>query len=294
MTGALDRSAVRRAFERAAAGYDDAAFLYREIEHRLLERVDLLKLTPRRILDLGSGPGRAAAALKRRFRKARVVALDRAPEMARRSRARSRWFRPVEAVNADALNLPLATGSIDLAFSNLTLPWVDRRMSCFDELRRVLKPGGVVLFTTFGPDTLKELREAWQEAGGSARVHEFDDMHHVGDELVGAGFDDPVMDAEILTVNYREVLDLAHDLRRTGTQNASAGRPRALTGKTCWRRMQDAYERRRTSQGLPATWEVVYGHALAPPQGRPRRTAEGQEATFSVDKLRSTIRRRGT
>lgn len=292
MSSPLDPRAVRRAFQRAAPGYEDGAFLFREIEDRLLERVALLKIEPARILDLGTGPGRAAESLKRRFRKARVVALDLAPGMASRARARSRWLRPVDALCADAARLPLASGTFDLAFSNLMLPWVTERAVCFDELRRVLGSGGVLLFTTLGPDTLKEFREAWDETGESAHVHGFDDMHHIGDELVAAGFDDPVMDAEFLTVNYEDVMGLARDLKRTGAHNASTERPRALTGKARWRRMRDAYERLRTADGLPATCEVVYGHALAPPEGRPRRTAEGQEATFSVDNLRSTIRRR--
>lgn len=287
----LDRREIRRAFQRAAAGYDEAAFLQREVEDRLLDRVALVQLSPERILDLGSGTGRASERLKHRFRKAQVCAVDQAPAMAARARRRSRWLRPIEAVCADALQLPLAANSFDLVFSNLMLQWVEEREPCFDELRRVLRPGGVLLFTTFGPDTLNELRESWAEANGSTHVHEFDDMHHLGDELLRAGFADPVMDAETVTVTYEDARALMRDLKAIGAHNASTARARTLTGKAHFRRMLDAYERYRSDGRLPATYEVVYGHALAPAEGQPRRTERGQEASFSVDHLKKTLRR---
>lgn len=288
----LDAPAIRRAFSRAAADYERAAFLQREIERRLLERVDSVKQSPRRVLDLGCGPGLGAERLKQRFRKAQLVALDHALPMAALAAGRSRWMRPIEAVCAEAQRLPLATGSVDLVFSNLMLQWVADREACFDELRRVLRPGGVLLFTTFGPDTLKELRDAWREANGNVHVHEFVDMHHVGDEMLRAGFADPVMDSETLTVTYPDARGLMRDLKAVGAHNAASQRARGLTGKAHFQRMLKAYERHRADGLLPATYEVVYGHALAPAEGQPRRTAGGQEASFSVDKLRSTIRRR--
>lgn len=288
----LDPRAVRRAFARAAAGYDEAAFLEGEVGERLLDRAAMIRLQPSRILDLGSGTGRVAGALKQRFRKAQVIAADAAFPMALHSRRRSRWLRPVEAVCADAARLPVAANSLDLVCSNLMLPWVEDRRACFDELRRVLKPGGVLLFTTFGPDTLMELRASWAEADDGVHVHAFDDMHHLGDELVDAGFDDPVVDAETLIVTYGDARRLLRELKAAGAGNAAADRPRGLTGKARFRRMLAAYEPHRVEGALPATFEVVYGHALAPEEGRPRRTAGGQEASFSVDNLRRTIRRR--
>ncbi len=288
---ALDEREVRRAFGRAAAGYDEAAFLQREVADRLLERLEVIRIEPRRVLDLGCGTGRSAEILKRRFRKARVVALDQALPMAARAGARSRWMRPVDALCADARRLPLASGSVDLVFSSLMLQWVDDRAACFDELRRVLRPGGLLLFTSFGPDTLRELRESWAAANGHAHVHDFDDMHHLGDELVAAGFRDPVMDGETLTVTYDDARQLMRDLKAIGAHNASTGRSRGLTGRDRFQCMLDHYERFRADGRLPATWEVVYGHALAPEEGQPRRTAGGQEASFSVDSLRRTIKR---
>lgn len=292
MTAGLDEREIRRAFARAAPAYDQAAFLQQEVTDRLLERLEVIRFEPASILDLGCGTGRAGEVLKQRHRKASVVALDVAHDMARRARRRSRWMRPLSAVCADARRLPLAAGSVDLVFSSLALQWVADRSGCFNELRRVMRPDGVLLFTTLGPDTLAELRESWAAVNGGAHVHEFDDMHHIGDELVAAGFADPVMDAETLTVTYPDARGLMRDLKATGAHNASTGRPRGLTGRTRFRRMLDHYERYRTGGSLPATLEVVYGHALAPKEGQPRHTREGQEASFSVDSLRGTIRRK--
>lgn len=291
MTAELDDREIRRAFTRAAPGYDEAAFLQREVTDRLLGRLDLIRIEPARILDLGCGTGRACEALKQRHRKAQVVGVDLAQAMARRARRRSRWMRPVAAVCSDARRLPLAANSFDLVFSSLMLQWVADRRACFDELRRVMRPGGVLLFTTFGPDTLAELKESWAAANGRPHVHDFDDMHHLGDELVQAGFSDPVMDMETLTVTYPDARRLMRDLKAIGAHNASANRARGLTGRRRFQRVLDSYEHYRTDGVLPATWEVVYGHALAPEEGQPRRTEGGQEAAFSVDSLRRTIRR---
>lgn len=292
MTATLDDREIRRAFERAAPRYDEAAFLQREVADRLLERLEVIRIDPSRILDLGCGTGRASDALKQRHRKARVLGLDPVHAMARRTRRRSRWMRPVDAVCGDARRLPLASNSIDLVFSNLMLPWVGDRRACFDELRRVMRPDGVLLFTTFGPDTLGELRQSWAAANDGPHVHDFDDMHHVGDELVQAGFSDPVMDVETLTVAYPDVRSLMRDLKASGARNARTDRARGLTGRRGFQSMLERYEQHRSDGVIPATLEVVYGHALAPKEGQPRRTEGGQEASFSVDSLRNTIRRK--
>lgn len=292
MTAALDDREIRRVFARAAPGYDEAAFLQREVGNRLLERLEVIRIDPSRILDLGCGTGWASETLKQRHRKARVVGLDPVPSMARRTRRRSRWMRPVEAVCGDARSLPLAANSIDLVFSNLMLPWVGGRQGCFDELRRVMRPDGVLLFTTFGPDTLGELRQSWAAANDGSHVHEFDDMHHIGDELVQAGFSDPVMDVETLTVTYPDARSLMRDLKASGAHNARSDRARGLTGRRGFQCMLESYEQYRTDGLIPATLEVVYGHALAPKEGQPRRTEGGREASFSVDSLRSSIRRK--
>jgi malonyl-CoA O-methyltransferase len=273
----IDKSRLRRAFDAAARAYDEAAVLQHEVRARLLERLDYIKLEPSRVLDAGTGTGRASDALLKRYRSAQVVALDLAYGMVQIARRKGRWLRRPLGVNADIEALPFADGSFDLVFSNLTLQWLDEPDRVFAELRRVLAPHGLLMFTTFGPDTLRELRTAWQAADAGAHVNEFLDMHDVGDALVRAGFADPVMDMEMITVTYERARQLMRDLKAIGAANAMRERQRGLTGRARLQAVEAAYEAFRTPEGLlPATYEVVYGHAWAPdappptrPKGRP-------------------------
>ena len=262
----IDKPAARRAFERAAAGYDSVAVLQKEMATRLLERLSYVRQAPRTILDLGAGTGLAVDDLQRRYRQARVLALDFAFPMLRLARRRGSLLRRPTCLCADAEALPLAEGSIDFIFSNATLQWCNDLDRTFVELRRVLAPGGLLMFTTFGPDTLRELRAAWAQADGHGHVSPFLDMHDVGDALVRAGFEGPVMDAEQLTLTYQDLGGLMNDLRGLGARNATRERLRGLTGKSRWTAMRAAYEAHRHEGRLPATYEVVYGHAWAPLQ----------------------------
>ena len=263
----IDQARARRAFARAAAGYDAAAVLQREIADRLLERLDYVRLDPRRVLDLGTGTGYAVGPLQRRYRKARVIALDFAHPMLLRARRRGTWLRRPLCLCADAERLPLADGAADLIVSNSTLQWCNDPAAVFAECLRVLGPGGLLMFSTFGPDTLKELRAAWSGVDGHTHVSPFPDMHDLGDALVQARFADPVMDTERLTVTYSRLPDLMADLKGIGAHNATAARPRGLTGPRRLAAVTAAYERERQGDGrLPATYEVVYGHAWAPLQ----------------------------
>jgi malonyl-CoA O-methyltransferase len=263
---AIDKRGARRAFERAAAVYDEAAVLQREIADRMLERLDYVRLAPRTVLDLGAGTGYAIEPLQRRYRKARVLALDFALNMVREARRRGSWLNRPRCVCADAESLPLADGSVDLVFSNATLQWCTDLERTFGEFLRVLRPGGLLMFSTFGPDTLGELREAWASADGFSHVNLFLDMHDVGDALVRARFADPVMDAERITVTFAGVRDLMRDLKLLGAHNVTAERPRGLTGRRRLAAVERAYERHRREGRLPATYEVVYGHAWVPEQ----------------------------
>ena len=273
---AIERGEVRRAFDRAAATYDAAAELQRRVRDELLSRLDYVKLEPAAVLDLGAGTGHAALALKRRYPASTVLAIDLAESMLREARRRQTLFRRFQRVCADAAALPLRSASVELVFSSLMLQWCDVPDGVFAECRRVLRPGGLLSFATFGPDTLVELRRAWAAADDGVHVSRFLDMHDVGDALVRAGFAEPVMDVDRVTLTYAEVRDLMRDLKAIGAHNAASGRRRGLTGRSTFARVVDAYERERRDGRLPATYEVVYGHAWAPAVDGRRADSSGE------------------
>ncbi len=265
----INKVLMRRAFDRAARTYDDHAPLQKEVALRMAQRLDLVKLNPRRVLDIGSATGGSTRLLAQRYPQAEVYALDISLGMLNEARRAAPllaegFARRTALVCADAEALPFAPGSVDLVFSNLTLQWCGEPERALSEMRRVLAPGGLLMFSSFGPDTLKELREAFARADGFVHVHAFLDMHDLGDALLRARFASPVMDAEHFTITYPDVDKLMRDLKALGAHNVSAGRARGLTGKTRMRAMRAAYERWRRNSVLPASYEVVYGHAWAP------------------------------
>jgi malonyl-CoA O-methyltransferase len=276
----LDRRQVRRSFERAAATYDAAAVLQNEVCRRMLERLDYIRLAPAVLLDAGCGTGNAVAPLLDRYPRARAIALDLALAMARRARGRRPWWRrwlageaPIVAVCGDIEQLPLGPGRVDLVWSNLALQWLDDPRRAFAEVARVLTPGGLFLFSSFGPDTLRELRAAFQGVDRGTHVHRFMDMHDVGDRLLACGFADPVMDMEHITLTYDDVRGLMRDLKAIGAHNVTLGRPAGLGRRGALAAMMRNYEAFRRDGKLPATFEVVYGHAWKP---HPRTTADGK------------------
>jgi malonyl-CoA O-methyltransferase len=279
---------VRASFDRASASYEAAAVLQSRVAHELLERLRPFKFEPGVVLDLGAGTGRAAGELKRRYRRALVVALDLALGMLREAKRHQHLFRRFERVCGDAMRLPLATASVDVVFSSLMLQWCDPLDFAFAEVRRVLKPDGFFAFSTLGPDTLKELRSAWAEADGHNHVNHFADMHDVGEALVRAGLMEPVLDVDRVQLTYPDALSLMRDLKAIGAHNVTSGRPRGLMGRTRLRRMQDAYEAFRHDGRLPATYEVIYGVTWGA-AGRPAAPAVGGEARIAP----GSIRRRG-
>jgi malonyl-CoA O-methyltransferase len=257
----LDRAGVRKAFDRASGDYEAAAVLQARVGDEVLQRLDFFKLAPDVVLDLGAGTGRVTGELKRRYRRANVVAVDIAPGMLREALRHMRLFRRFGRVCGDVRRLPFADASVDIAVSNLMLQWCDDLDTAFAEIRRVLKPGGLFAFTTFGPDTLKELRSAWMAVDDYSHVNTFIDMHDIGDALVRAGLTEPVLDVERMTLTYRDVLALMRDLKVIGAHNVTAGRPRGLTGRNALRGVEAAYEPARRDGRIPATYEVVYGAA---------------------------------
>jgi malonyl-CoA O-methyltransferase len=279
---ALDKRLARRSFERAAATYDAAAVLQNEVCRRMLARLDYIRVDPALILDAGSGTGNALTGLLARYPRARAVALDIAHAMAQRARARRPWWKALldtggarlTAVCGDIERLPLASGRAGLAWSNLALQWIAEPRPAFAELHRVLAPGGLLLFSSFGPDTLRELRNAFEGVDRHTHVHRFMDMHDVGDRLLECGFADPVMDMEVVTLTYADVRQLMGDLRAIGARNVARGRPGGLAGRSRLAGMERNYEALRRDGKLPATFEIVYGHAWKPaprvsPTGHP-------------------------
>ena len=263
----ISKRQLRHAFEQAAQTYDEVAVLQNEVRERLLKRLELVILEPHTVLDVGTGTGRAVTSLHKRYHKARIIALDISLSMLQKTRSRCGWFSKPKLICADAESLPVADASIDLLFSNLAIQWCNDLIRTFGEFRRVLAPGGLVMFTTFGPDTLKELRASWSEADGFNHVNAFTDMHDIGDTLLHVGFTDPVMDMEMMRLTYQDTYQLMRELKLIGAQNKTIGRPPGLTGKGRLQKLGAAYEAFRTPEGvLPATYEVIYGHAWAPEQ----------------------------
>lgn len=283
----LDARAIRRAFSRAADDYRDHARVQAEVADRLLERLDGLRFDPATVLDLGCGPGVQARALSQRFGSARVVAMDWALPMLRQAGARrGRWRKRFERVAGDAGALPLAESSVDLLYSNLMLQWCEDLPALLNAFRRVLKPGGLMLVSTFGPDTLTELRQAWQRIGAAPRVSGFADVQTIGDAMLRAGFAEPVLDTDWITTTYRRPRDLLDELKAIGATFAGAERTRGLTGRGTLDALLGAYNAFQLDSGLyPATWEVVYASAWGPEEGAPIRTYHGEEASVSIGSI---------
>ncbi|HEY8327188.1 MAG TPA: malonyl-ACP O-methyltransferase BioC [Rhodanobacter sp.] len=287
----LDPKQVRRHFGRAATSYEKHDALQREVQAALLERLDFYLETPLRVVDIGAGTGRGTALLKQRYPKAEVIAIDLALPMLHAAKQHNSWLKPFRRVCAEATALPLADHSVDVLYSNLCFQWVDDLPALFGECMRVLKPGGFMAFSSFGPDTLKELRAAWAEADQQPHVGRFLDMHDVGDAMLNAGLRDPVLDVFRYTLTYSEPRKLLEELQGLGATNADRARARGLTGKARYRRMLAAYEAMRVDGRIPASWEVVSAHAWGPPVGQPRRVPGGEIASFSIDSLRGSRRK---
>lgn len=264
---AIDKRQARLAFDRAAHSYDEAAVLQREVADRMLDRLALIKTSPYRILDVGAGTGYSLMPLNNRYPGAEVWALDVSVNMLRQARKKFNWWQRWRGrhryITGDAEQLPFADASMDMIFSSLAIQWCEDLRQVFSEFRRVLKPDGLLLFSTFGPDTLQELRSCFASVDHYTHVNSFIDMHNIGDSLLHSGFADPVMDMEMLTVTYRDVMTIMRDLKHIGAHNVTQQRGRGLMGKHRMQQVVQAYEQFRRQGSLPVTYEVVYGHAWA-------------------------------
>jgi len=267
----LNPAHIRRRFDRAASLYSSADFVQRHAAEGLLQRLLPIDMQPGRILDLGSALGAGSQQLAKRFRRARVVSIDVSAQMLMRARSKRGWLSRVREVQADVLQLPLPTASVDLVFANMLLPFIDDVGSCLGEVARVLRKDGVFLFSSLGPDSLSELREAWAGIDDGLHVRGFADMHILGDAVVAAGLRDPVLDADNLCVTYRNTDALFRDLTAAGARNSLQGRRQSLTGKGRLALFAERLQKHRQSGLLRLNLELVYGHAWGsgalPPAG---------------------------
>lgn len=259
---------MARRFSRVAAAYPQGDFFAREVDRRMQDRLDYVKLEPTRILDLGCSRGGSFPGLTARYPQAELLGLDLAPAMLQGDSAdRPGWRRwlglgkssGLQRLAADAAKLPLKARTATLIWSNLLLHWLDDPLPALAEAHRVLEVGGLLMFSTLGPDSLKELRAAF--ADGYAHTQRFIDMHDLGDMLVGCGFADPVMDMEVITLTYDDIDAMFAELRAAGSACAMKARRHGLSGRRAWSEARAAYEQLRRDGKLPATFEVVYGHA---------------------------------
>lgn len=260
----LNRKDVRQRFDRAAAGFDSVDFVHATTRKGLLARLAPMVVDARHVVDLGAATGSAAPLLAKRFRGAHVVAVDISSDMIRLAKKRRSWFARVSAVQADAHSLPFSDHSVDVVFSNLLLPWIDDPARVFGEIARVLRDNGLFLFSTLGPDSLDELREAWAGSDPDAHVRRFPDMHDIGDAAVRAGLCDPVLDVDRLLVTYRTSSALFADLSAVGARNSLRRRSRSLGGARRFQEMASALDRSRQDGLLSLDLELVYGHCWGP------------------------------
>jgi malonyl-CoA O-methyltransferase len=287
---------LRRIFDRRAAAFDAVAFLPREIAQRMNERLEYIKVSPAAVLDAGCGPGDDLPALRARFPEAPVFGVDLSGAMLARAGQREveqtswrRWLpaslgralgqRGARVAQADFSVLPFAAGAFDLIWSNLALHWHSRPDTVFPEWQRVLRVNGLLMFSTLGPDTLRELRAACADAEAAlgiappvARVIDFVDMHDLGDMLVESGFEIPVMDQEVLTVTYKTPDSLLADVRRWGAYPFERVAPQRATRRFRAALCEALEARRRADGTIALTFEVIYGHAW---KAVPRTTADG-------------------
>jgi malonyl-CoA O-methyltransferase len=282
---------VARQFDRRAGRMASHDALLREIGQRLTARFDYIRIDPRRILDVGCGLGRTRHELLKVFPGAEWIGVERSPVMARAGRCEQRgrglarlWRREPQWIVADGGRLPLADESVDLVYSNLMLHWHPMPHQVFAEWKRVLRTEGLMMFSSFGPDTLQELRAAAATALPHARPVPFIDMHDLGDMMVAAGLASPVMDAEQLTLTFHDPIGLLREVRALGA-NPRDDRWSALTSGRRARLLIDALDARRGADGrIPLTFEIAYGHAWKPAPRGPAGTG-----TVKVEVLREQL-----
>jgi malonyl-CoA O-methyltransferase len=280
----LDQKQIRRRFARAADSFDDADFVHAVTRDGLMARLAPLLVEAKTVVDLGAATGASSRLLEKRFKGAKLVSVDIAIEMLRRGRARKAWLAKTAFAQASARQLPFADQSVDVVFSNLLLPWIDDPAAVFSEVARILRKGGLFAFATLGPDSLQEINRAWATVDSAAHVNRFFDMHILGDGLVNAGLQDPVLDVDRLAVKYSNSANIFKDLTLVGARNALRERAPGLTGKQRFARMQAALESAAVDSEITLDLELVYGHCWgAGPKNDP--------ANYRIDANQIPVRR---
>jgi malonyl-CoA O-methyltransferase len=275
---------ICKAFDAHAFTYEKAARIQHEIGQRLFERLDYLAQKPRRILDLGCGTGHFLPRLKKKYNDAQVIGVDLSYGMLQQAKNKQKWWSPMGLVKANMSRLPFADASFDLIFANQVLHWSSSLTEVFAELHRVLRVDGCLMFSTLGPDTFSQLRQAWLGVDTYSHTNEFIDMHHVGDALLAAKFLDPVVDMEQLSAHYPSLEQLVRSLKEQGVRHVHAARHPGLMGKQAWRQFSANYAALRTPEGkYPLSYEVVYGHAW---KVKALQVSQGNETWISVNELR--------
>lgn len=275
---------ICNAFNKHALEYEQAAKVQNEIGNRLFERLSYLKINPRYILDLGCGTGHFSLLLKKHYPQAEIVGLDLSDAMLRQARKKQGWRRKWPLVNGDMSALPFTEGCFDLIFANQVIHWSQSLPHLNQELNRVMNRNGCLMFSTLGPDTFKELKQAWLSGDQYSHTNDFADMHDLGDCLLEEHFLDPVVDMELLTVHYASLKQLLQSLQAQGVRNINQARNRGLTGKEAWKGFEAAYHNLRTTEGkYPLSYEVIYGHAW---KGEQRRFGSGTETFIPISQIR--------
>lgn len=281
---------IAKSFNKIASVYDQVALLPHEVARRLVERLNYIKLQPQTIIDLGSGTGFCTQLIQQQYPDATLLAMDLSIEML--SFAKKKATAPINYICSDAYQLPLPDHSIDLIVSNLMLPWCDDLKSLFQELHRVIRPDGLLMFATLGPDTLLEMRNSWLQIDNSPHVQQFIDMHDIGDELLRAHFSDPVVDAEKIQLVYPRVELILQDLMQMGSKNRDTTRQKGMMGKSHLKQFYAAYNQYQLADGqFPATCEVIYGHAWRSNIEAGANVDSAGNVSISIDHLRRMIRR---
>lgn len=257
LPGALpDKRQVAASFSRAAASYDSVAALQRAVGVSLLAQLPE-DLAPSRWLDLGSGTGYFSRVLGERFARATGVAVDIAEGMLRHARGERGGAQYLIA--GDAERLPLGDAGVDLVFSSLAVQWCSQFAMVLEEARRVLRPGGVLAFSSLCVGTLEELRASWQAVDGMVHVNRFRRLQDYQNLCAASGLEPLSLQRQAHVLHYPDVRSLTHELKALGAHNLNPGRPSGLTGRARVQGLMQAYEAFRQPQGLPATYQVVYG-----------------------------------